>query len=149
MPKILNRGFFTKHVKATPSLSVTLQSPVTEIILAYFDPNISPTQKDSAIGYLQSFEDEDLKSLSDIQALSFGWGVENDFPLRGGSDDQKASILICFIGLDGTGAQRNFRDSFVFKKLLRLLRSVEGIIKVETFSLGFRALVRDTETREF
>jgi hypothetical protein len=149
MPKILNRGFFTKHVKATPSLSVALQSPVTDIILAYFDPNISPTQRDLAIGYLQSLEDEDLKSLSGIQALSFGWGVENDFPLRGGSDDQKASILTSFIGLDGTGAQMNFRDSFIFEKLLRLLRSVEGIIKVETFSLSLRALVRNTETREF
>jgi hypothetical protein len=148
MPKILDRGFFTKHVEATLSLSVALQSPVTEIILAYFDPNISLTQRDSAIGYLQIFEDEDLNSLSGIQALSFGWGVENDFPLRGESDDQKASILTSFIGFDGTGAQRNFKDLFLFEKLLRLLRGVEGILKVETFSLSLRALVRNTGTRK-
>jgi hypothetical protein len=126
-----------------------LQSPVTEIILAYFNPNISPIQRDSAIGYLQSFEDQDLKSLSGIQALSFGWGVENDFPVRGGSDDQKASILTSLIGLDGIGAQKNFRDSLAFEKLLRLVRSVEEIIKVGTFSVSLRALGRNMETETF
>lgn len=145
MPKILSRGFFTKHITATPSLSTALQSPVTEIILAYFPSDISSTQRDSALGRLQNFEGEDLKSPSGIQALSYGWGVENDFPVRRGSDDQKASIFTSFIGLDSIDAQKIFRESLAFEKLLRLVRGMEGIIKLETFSVSFRSLVRNTE----
>lgn len=148
MPKILSRGFFTKHITATPTLSTALQSRATEIILAYFPQDISSTSRDSAIGHLQNFED-DFKSLSGIQALSYGWGVEKDFPVRGGSDDQKASILMSFAGLDSTGAQRNFRESLAFEKLLRLMRSMEGIIKLETFSVKFRSLARDTVAENF
>ncbi|OOQ81523.1 hypothetical protein PEBR_42669 [Penicillium brasilianum] len=148
MPKILSRGFFTKHITATPTLSTALQSRATEIILAYFPQDTSSTQRDSAIGRLQNFED-DLKSLSGIQALSYGWGVEKDFPVRGGSDDQKASILMSFAGLDSTDAQRNFRESLAFEKLLRLMRSMEGIIKLETFSVKFRSLARDTVAENF
>jgi hypothetical protein len=145
MPKILSRGFFTKHITATPALSTALQSRVTEIILAYFPPDISSPQRNSAIGRLQNFE-EDLKSLSGIQALSYEWGVEKDFPVRGGSDDQKASILMSFVGFDSIDAQRYFRES---EKLLRLMQSMEGIIKLQTFSVCFRSLTRDTVTNNF
>jgi hypothetical protein len=143
MPKIFNRGLFTKHITATPSLPVALQSSGTQVILAYFPPEISSTQKNAAIAHLKKFE-EGLKSFSGIGALSYGWGVENDFPIRGLQENQRASILMCFIGFDNVDAQRTFRETEAFEKLSRLIRSMQGIIKLETFSVCFLSLSRNT-----
>lgn len=145
MPKIFTHGLFTKHIGVTPSLSLALQSSVTELILAYFPSGVSSTQKDAVIAHLKNFEEDELKGLSGIEALSYGWGVEQDFPVKGGPEDQRASILVSFIGFDSIDAQRIFKQSLTFEKLLGLVRNMEGIFKLENISVDFRSLSRNTE----
>lgn len=145
MPKILTHGLFTKHVAFTPSLPVALQSPMTEVILAYFPSDDISAQKNAAISHLKNVE-ENLKSCSDIGPLSYGWGVENDFPIRGGQENQRASILMFFIGLDSIDAHPTFRKTSTFEKLLSLIQNMDGIIKLEFFSVNFRSLSRNAKT---
>ncbi|KAJ5167377.1 uncharacterized protein N7482_006158 [Penicillium canariense] len=143
-PKILTHGLFTEHITATQSLPVALQSPITEVILAYFPSDISSAQKDAAITNLKNSE-KDLLIFPDIGALSYGWGVESDFPVRDGQENQRASILMSFIGLDSIDAHTKFRKTPTFEKLLSLIKNMEKIMKLESLSVSFRSLTRNTE----
>ena len=148
MPKILTHGLFTKHVTFTPSLPQALRSPVTEVILAYFPSDVASAQKDGIISHINNTE-ENLQSFSGVGSLSYGWGVENDFPIRGGQENQGASILMFFIGLDSIDAHTNYRKTSEFEKLLSLIQNMEGIIKLESFSVSFRSLSRNAEQENF
>lgn len=147
MPKILSHGLFTKHIHLTPS-APALQSSLTEIILAYFPSDVSSARKDAAIAHLKAFEEDELRGRSSIEALGYGWGVENDFPVRGGLEDQRASILMSFIGLDSIDARTKFKQSSTFERLLDLVRDLEGVIKLETFSVEFRSVSRKSEEED-
>ena len=142
MPKNFSHGLFTKHIRLTPSAPAALRSSVTEVILAYFSSASSSTRKKVAIAHLKAFEEDELRGRSSIEALSYGWGVENDFPVRGGLEDQRVSILMSFIGFDGTDARTKFKQSSTFERMLNLVREMEGILELEAFSVEFRSVGR-------
>ncbi|KFY81249.1 hypothetical protein V500_11590 [Pseudogymnoascus sp. VKM F-4518 (FW-2643)] len=107
---ILTHGEFTKHLAIVPSPPLVLQAPVTEILLAYFPSDISEAQKDAASANVQEFSEKALKRCSDVKGFSFGWGVENDFPVRG-EEGQTGSVLAVFIGWTSIDAHMKFRET--------------------------------------
>lgn len=144
MPNILSHGLFTKHIRLSPSAPAALRSSVTEVILVYFSSVSSSTRKNAAIEHLKAFEEDELRGRSSIEALSYGWGVENDFPVRGGLEDQRASILMSFIGFDNSDARTKFKQSSTFERMLDLFREIEGFLKLEAFPVEFRSVSRKT-----
>ena len=128
-----------------PSPPLVLQSPVTEVIIAYFPSNISPAGKDAAAARLQQFVEKSLHKCSDVKAVSTGWGVENDFPVRGGEEGQKGSILTAFVGWPSIDAHMKFQETEAYKENVGLIRAMEGIVKLDVFHISCRVLVRKTE----
>lgn len=148
MPKILSHGLFTKHIRLTPSAPAALRSSATEVILAYFSSAIWSTRQNAALLHFKAFEEDELRGRSSIEALSCGWGVETDFPVRGGLEDQRASILMLFVGFNSIDARTKFKQSSTFKSLLDLVGDMEGVIKLETFSVEFRSVSRKSEEED-
>ncbi|KAF5544763.1 multidrug resistance [Fusarium mexicanum] len=94
IPKICTYGEFSKHIKMIPSSDV-LESPLTEIVLAYFPQDISDEEK----GTLSSKIQEILRHTFPGEArVAHAWGVENDFPARS-EDGVPRSVLMGFVGL--------------------------------------------------
>jgi hypothetical protein len=140
LPTILTHGEFTKHVAVTPSPPLVLQSPVTEIMLAYFSSDISQAQKDAASANAQQFGEKALNKCPDVKGFSFGWGVENDFPVKGGEKGQTGSVLTAFIGWPNIDAHLKFRETEDFKENVDLLRGMEGLVKVAMFHVSCQSL---------
>ncbi|KFY57237.1 hypothetical protein V496_06511 [Pseudogymnoascus sp. VKM F-4515 (FW-2607)] len=140
LPTILTHGEFTKHVAVTPSPPLVLQAPVTEIMLAYFSSDISQVQKDAAFANVKEFSENGLNKCSDVKGFSFGWGVENDFPVRGGDEGQTGSVLAAFIGWTSIDAHMEFRETEAFKDNVGLLRRMDGVVKLAMFHVSCQSL---------
>jgi hypothetical protein len=141
----LTHGEFSKHVAVTPFPPVALQSAVTEVLIIYFPSDISQAGKDIAAAQLQQFIEKSLIKSSDADALSYGWGVENDFPIRGGEEGQQGSILISFIGWPSVDAKMKFQGTEGFKENVHLLMAMEGKVNLSMFHINGRSLGRKTE----
>jgi hypothetical protein len=74
-----------------------LQSPVTEVLLAYFPSDISAAEKEVAGAQFEQLVRKSLNGCLDVKGVSYGWGTENDFPVRG-EKGQVGSVLMAFIG---------------------------------------------------
>ena len=144
LPTILTHGEFTKHVAFTPSPPLVLHSPVTEILLAYFPSNISPAAKDKAGARAQQFVEKSLNKCTDVKAVSYGWGVENDFPVRD-EEGKTGSILMMFIGWPSVDAHMKFREMEIFKENVDLVRGMEGLVKLTIFHVSCQSFRRKTE----
>lgn len=142
LPTILTHGEFTKHLVLAPSSSSVLQSPVTQVILAYFPADISEAVKDTATSQFQNFIARGLLKSSSVQATSYGWGVENDFPVRG--EGIMGSVLTAFIGLSSIDARNKFVEAEAFKEVTDLIVKMEGILKLVMFHISCRTLERKT-----
>ncbi|KAI8997939.1 hypothetical protein BC832DRAFT_595383 [Gaertneriomyces semiglobifer] len=142
LPNILaSSEFGSKHVNFNPSPPTALKAPVTEILLAYFDPNLSQPAKDTATSKLTQFFKNALNKCPDCQGVNFGWGIENDFPVRGGAvEGQKGSILVALIGWPSVEAHMKFRDTEVFKENVHLLRGWEGNLAMTMFHVKTKVL---------
>jgi hypothetical protein len=142
LPTILTHGEFSKHVILAPSSSSVLQYPVTQVILCYFPSDISDATKDTTTSQFQHFTARGLLESSDVQTVSYGWGVENDFPVRG--EGRTGSVLTAFIGLSSTDAQKNLQDTASFQESLELIGKMEGIMKAGTFHISCQKVERKT-----
>ncbi|KAJ3032294.1 hypothetical protein HK097_005307, partial [Rhizophlyctis rosea] len=111
LPNILHSPEFNgKHLSLNSYPPTALQSPVTEILLAYFAPPTPQHQKDAATSKLSQFATNALHKCPDVHAVNFGWTIEDDIPVRGGSvDGQKGSILVALIGWPSVEAHMEFR----------------------------------------
>ena len=128
-----------------PSLRPVLLSPVTEIILAYFSSEISQTEKDVATAQLQQCIEMSFGSCSDIKNMSYGCGIENDFPVRGGGKGQTGSVIMAFFGWPSIDATMKFRETETFKEIVHLIRGMEGIVNLAVLRINCRSLGRNTE----
>jgi hypothetical protein len=142
LPTILTHGEFSKHVILAPSSPSALQSPVTEVILAYFPSDISEATKDIAASQFQHFAASGLVKTFGVQGVSYGWGVENDFPMRG--ENRKGSILTAFIGLSSIDAQQKLLESGSFQESLGLIGKMEGVLKLATFHISCQKVGKKT-----
>src|SRR5436305_1439850 len=104
----MTHGEFTKHVTLAPFPPVVLESPVTAVMIAYFASDISQAAKDAATAQLIQYLEKSVKKCSDVRGVSYGWGVENDFPVKGGEPGQVGSILMACIGWPSIDAHLKF-----------------------------------------
>lgn len=141
----MTHGEFTKHVAATPFPSLALQSPVTEVMLAYFPSDISQADKDAATAQFQHFSRQTLEKCSDVTGVSYGWGIENDFPVRGGEEGQVEAVLVALIGWPSIDAHMKFRKTIIFNENEALVMGVQGYISGVMFHVSCRSLGRVIE----
>lgn len=144
--QVFLRGGFTKHIQTQPYPPSALKAPVTEIMLAYFPSDVSAETKTAANMRLSAFADKALTKCADVQAVNFGWGLENDFPVRGGEEGQTGSMLIALIGWPSIEAHMKFRETEAFKENVDLLRGMEGMVKLTMFHVKCR--VMENEVRK-
>lgn len=146
--KIVDHGVFTgnKHIVTTPYPPSALRSPVTEIMLAWFPPDISSELKEANTKKLEQFAEKGLEACTDIQAINLGWGLENDFPVRGGEEGEKGSLVSMLIGWPSIDAHMKFREMDAFKEAVPLIRGLEGMKKLAMFHV--KAQVMENETRK-
>lgn len=140
MDQVYDRPGFTKHIEANPFPPSALKSPVTEVMVAFFPSDISADAKAAATKRVAEFADEGLSRCDDVQAVNFGWGVENDFPVRGGEEGQTGSTLFALIGWPSIDAHMKFRDTDAFKDNVGLLRGLEGMTKLTMFHVACRSM---------
>jgi hypothetical protein len=126
----------------TKTKPLVLQSPVTEVMLAYFSYDISQAGKDKAAAQLQQFVEKSLENCTDVMAVSYGWGVENNFPVRGGEVGQLGSLLTAFIGWPSLDAYRTFRETDAVKESVDLIRAMEGMVKFAKFNISCQSMER-------
>lgn len=138
--KIFDRGLFTKHFDATPFPPSALKAPVTEVMLAYFPSNISSQTKAVIAQKIVQFKEQGLDKCSDVHAVNYGWGVENDFPIRGGEEGQTGSLFIALIGWPSIDAHMKFRDTDAFKESVGLLRGLPEMIKLTMFHVKCKSM---------
>lgn len=129
-----------------PYPPTALKAPVTEIMLAWFPADIAPDLKDSNIKKLEKFAEKSLAACSAIQAINVGWGVENDFPVLGGEEGQKGSVLVMFIGWPSIDAHMQYRDTDAFKEAVPLIRGLEGRLNIKMFHVKCRVMENQTRT---
>lgn len=137
-PTILTHGIFTKHVAVTDSLAQALKSPVTEVLLAFFPSDTSLAEKDAATSQVQQFIEKAFNKCSDVKAVSYGWGVENDFPVLGGEEGKTGSILTVFVGWPSVDANMKFAETEAFKENIGLIGGMKGMIKLALFRINCR-----------
>ncbi|CAI6311744.1 unnamed protein product [Periconia digitata] len=139
-PKILESGEFTKHIVVKPFPPKVLHSPVTEVMVAYFPSNISQSTKDANSARFQEFTEKGLNTCSEVQGISYGWGLENDFPLRDQEKDQKGTMFTALIGWSSIDAHMAFRETNEFKESIHLLRGFEELVKLGMFHIHCKSL---------
>ena len=143
LPTVLTHGEFSKHVMLSPSSHV-LQSPVTEVLLAYFPSDISAAEKEVAGAQFEQLVQKSLNGFLDVKGVSYGWGTENDFPVRG-EKGQVGSVLMAFIGWPSVKATTKARETETSKEDVELVRNIEGVVKFATFHISCRTLERKAE----
>lgn len=144
MIHVFERPQFTKHVDFKPFPPSALKSPVTEIMLAYFPSDISAEGKEAASERVAQFIEKGLNKCADVQAVNHGWGVENDFPVRGGEEGHRGNALVALIGWPSIDAHTKFRDTEAFKENVGLLRGLEGMVKLTMCHVKCRGLENKT-----
>ncbi|KAF2134562.1 hypothetical protein P153DRAFT_391896 [Dothidotthia symphoricarpi CBS 119687] len=140
---IMTHGEFTKHVALTSSSP--LLSPMTELILVYLPSDISPDKKTVTATQLQQFVYNGIGESFDVESVSYGWGVENDFPVKGGDAEQKGSILMALIGWSGVDAHKKFRETEASRDVLDSIGGMEGMVKLATLCVRCRSLESKVE----
>jgi hypothetical protein len=111
-------------------------------MLAFFPTDISQADQDAASAQFQQFVNKALMKCADVKGVSFGWGVERDYPVRGGEEGQKGSLLTALIGWPSVDAHMRFRETDVFKDNVGLIRSLGGLVKLAMFHVSCRTLER-------
>lgn len=140
LPKILTHGAFTKHVVLNPAPPLVLQSPITEVMLAFFPTDIAQTTRDANTARFREFVTKALDTCADVKGVSYGWGVENDFPVLDGEEGQKGSHLTALIGWPHIEAHLKFRETPEFKNNVALLTEMEGLLKLTMVHVKCRSL---------
>lgn len=118
---------------------------MTQLLLAYFPSDVSSMKKNTATVQLQRYLENYVEKCTYVEAVSCGWGVENDFPVKGGSDGQKGSILTALIGWSSVIAHTKFQETEEMKKTLSSISSIENIVKLTVLRVRCRNLERRTE----
>lgn len=127
---VFRSSVFQAHLGSEAFPPTALRSPVTELMMAYFPAHLSAEAKEAVAGQVTRFKEEGLDRCADVQAVNIGWSLENDFPVPGGEEGQKASALTMLIGWPSIDAHMQFRETDAFKEAVGLLRSLEGVIKL-------------------
>lgn len=140
---MLTHGEFTKHVDVTPPPAQALKSPVTAITLAYFPSDIALDEKAKVSSRFQQFAEKGLHQCAEVTSISYGWGVQNDFPVREVGDGQTASLFIAFVGWPSIDAHIKFQETDEFKQHVELITNTRRMLKMVTFHVSCRSSERE------
>lgn len=138
--KVFDSLVFQKHLGNDAFPPTALRSPVTEIMMAYFPPDISAEAKAAATERIAQFKHQGLDKCAHVQGVNFGWSLENDFPVPEGDEGQKATALSLFIGWPSIDAHMQFRETEAFQEAVGLLRGLEGVVKLTMCHVKCRVL---------
>lgn len=118
LPKILSGQEFQKHVQVEGDLRSVLNAPVTEILLTYFAASITEDEKAAISAKAQDIINTGLDACGDATAVSFGWSVEDDFPVFGsqGGERQVGTVLAVFVGWTSVDAAEKYWEENEHKK---------------------------------
>lgn len=112
-------------------------------MLAYFPSDISSRAKAAATERLGQFKENGLDKCADVQAVNFGWAVENDFSVPG-EEGKKATALSLLIGWPSIEAHMQFRETEAFKESIGFLRGMEGVIKLTMCHVKCKTIENET-----
>ncbi|CAF3478475.1 hypothetical protein FGSG_04575 [Fusarium graminearum PH-1] len=110
-------------------------SPVTEVLVAFFPSDYSPSARAAATHRLDKFTAQALKTSPDWRGISYGWSVENDVPIRG-DESNSGVMLTAFIGWPSVDAHMKFRETEPFKENVSLVTGIEGMLKLDLFHVS-------------
>ena len=93
---------------------------------------------------LQTLVVNSLNGCPDVKGASFGWGLENDFPVRG-EKGRVGSVLMTLIGWPSIEASMRARETETSEKNVELVRGMAGLVELAMFHISCRTLERSTE----
>ncbi|WQF79119.1 hypothetical protein CDEST_04133 [Colletotrichum destructivum] len=145
LAKVLTHGEYTKHIAATPSLQEALTSSVTDVFLVYYSPDISAAEKDKVTADFGKILDERFRQHPDVAAFSYGWGLQNDFPVYGKDGGKVGSLFSAFVGWSTTEANTKFRESGAHDAIQQSIRALDGVVELKALRLACKFLEKTAE----
>lgn len=113
---------------------------VTEVMVAYFPTKLPMDARSAAPTRFGQSKEQCLEQYRAKRAVSYGWGVEDDIPMRDGMKEEKASVLMVFIGWDSIESYAEAQKNEGYQPNMRPLKNVEGMMKLQTMRIGWRRM---------
>lgn len=124
---------FTKHVHLDMAV---LREPVTQIVLAFFPPDVSKALQTSVAAQFDAFCSTALAQCGGVRGVSCGWGVEKDFPVRNQEGkDGEGSLFVGLVGWGSVGECVAFEETSGFEEDVKRVVLGEGCVQVSVFCL--------------
>ncbi|KAF6819241.1 hypothetical protein CPLU01_13090 [Colletotrichum plurivorum] len=142
LPSILTFGFM-KHLALTSSASIAFKSPLTEIIFVHF-PGDTPGDKQEEVTEQLSATLSGLAICPAIRGVSWGWGVENDFPFLG-QEEHAGQVFAVALGWQGITEQQAFTSDAVFRNFEATVRGISGVAGLSKVRVSLRGSERKME----
>ncbi|KAK1585945.1 uncharacterized protein LY79DRAFT_704509 [Colletotrichum navitas] len=139
--KVLTHGEYTKHITATPSLQEALKSGVTDVFLVYCPSDIS--SDDKVTTELREILNKGFGQHADVTAISYGWGVENDFPVYGIGGGKIGSVFSAFVGWNSVEANTACREAAAHTAIQESIRRLDGVEALKVLRLSCAVLERN------
>lgn len=148
LPKILADSEIGGHVPFMPNRVTAHLAPVTEVLLAFFRPDISENGKKAAAARVEEFLEKAGGGFPELLSTNHGWLVENDLPVRGVEPAQEGSLLMILCGWESIDSHMRFRETEAFKRHIALLTDMEGLIKLSETHVKFQSIENHTRKWE-
>ncbi|GJC87683.1 hypothetical protein ColLi_10521 [Colletotrichum liriopes] len=145
LAKVLTHGEFIKHITATPSLPDALKSPVTDVFLVYYPSDTSAAEKATASTGLQTILNRGFGQHPNVAAISYGWGVQDDFPVHGKDGGKVGSAFSAFVGWSSVEANTEFREAGAHNTIQESIRGLDGVVKLKVLRLHCTVLEKKAE----
>ncbi|KAK2043160.1 hypothetical protein LZ31DRAFT_576620 [Colletotrichum somersetense] len=143
--KVLTHGEYIKHIIPTRSLQEALKSSETDVFLVYYPSDMSSEERATATTGLQNILEERFSQHVDVNAISYGWGVEDDFPMCRKDGGKVGSVFSAFVGWHSLEANMNFREAGAHTAAQERIRGLDGVVALKTMRLTCAVLERNVE----
>lgn len=133
-----------KHLGLTSSASTAFKSPLTEIFFVHFPSDIAAARREEVTEHLSTTLRAMSSACSAIRAVSWGWGVETDFPSLG-QENHAGSVFAAAVGWQGLVEQEMFACGAVYRSSEAAMRSIAGVVSVSKVRVSLRGSERKME----
>ncbi|KAI0889081.1 uncharacterized protein GGS22DRAFT_153079 [Annulohypoxylon maeteangense] len=109
------------------------KSPIAEVLQVYYPSDVSEARRAEIYATTADF----LGKLGAVAKglmgeVALGWSVETDILFKG----EKSRALVAVIGWTSYEAHMQTRDTEEFKKLIPMVRDIEGVVGMEMFHVS-------------
>lgn len=111
-------------------------------MLAYFSSDISTAAKEAVSTRFQQFVEKALNTCNDVKGVSYGWGVEDDFPIVADERERKGTLFMALIGWPSIGAHMAFKETKAYKENVELITEMEGMVDLGMVHVACRSVER-------